>query len=120
MRPGRARFVAPSRRRHVRGVCRYHRAVSRPEQSKLKRRARTLPWAALLQVGVIVGKRWTALSAKERARLAQLVRESRGRVGNLSVRERLELRKLARKLDVKGMGRELLPLVRGKRRGKRR
>ncbi len=84
-------------------------------ESELKRRARAVPWATLLQGGLIVGKRWVALSAKERARLAELVRESRGRIGNLSVKERLELRKLARKLDIKGMSRELLPLVRGKR-----
>ena len=79
-----------------------------------------VPWAVLLRGGAIVGKRWTALSAKERAQLAQLVRESRGRIGNLSVKQRVELRKLARKLDLKGMGRELLPLVRGGgRRGRR-
>jgi hypothetical protein len=74
----------------------------------------------LLRGGVIVGKRWTALSAKERARLAELVRQSRGRIGNLSVKQRLELRKLTRKLDLKGMSRELVPLVRGRRRGRRR
>jgi hypothetical protein len=70
-----------------------------------------LPWAVLLRGGAIVGKRWTALSAKERAQLAQLVRESRGRLSNLSTKQRIELRKLARKL---------LPLVRGGRRGGRR
>jgi hypothetical protein len=72
-----------------------------------------LPWTMLARVGVVVGKRWSALSAKERARLASLVRASRGRAGNLSTRERSELRKLVRKLDLKGAGRELLPLFRG-------
>lgn len=85
--------------------------------SKLKRTARAVPWAALLQGTVIVGRRWAALSAKERARLAELVRRSRGRIGNLSVRERMELRKLAHKLDVKGMSSELLAL--GRHRGRR-
>jgi hypothetical protein len=102
-------------------VARYYRPVSKSsDESKLKRRARAVPWAVLLQGGLIIGKRWTALSAKERARLTELVRESRGRIGNLSVKERLELRKLARKLDVKGMARELVPLARGKRRGRRK
>ena len=89
---------------------------------RLKRTAGAVPWALLLRGGVIVGKRWSALSSKERARLAQLVRESRGRASNLSTRQRLELRKLARKLDLKGMRRELMPLVRGggKRLRKRR
>jgi hypothetical protein len=94
--------------------------VPKSSESKLKRRVKVVPWAVLLQGGVILGRRWAALSAKERERLTRLVRKSGGRVSNLSVKERLELRKLARKLDVKGMGRELLPLVRGKRRGKRR
>ena len=88
--------------------------------SKLKRGAKAVPWAVLLQVWGIVGRRWGALSRKERARLTELVRESRGRVGNLSVRERLELRKLARKLDVKGMGRELIALKRGGRARRKR
>jgi hypothetical protein len=79
-----------------------------------------VPWALLLRGGVIVGRRWSALTAKERARLAQLLRESRGRLSNLSTRQRLELRRLARKLDLKGMGRELRPLVRGGKRSRRR
>lgn len=78
-----------------------------------------MPWALLLRGGMIVGKRWTALSGKERARLAALLRESHGRVGNLSKRQQLELRKLARKLDLKGLRRELMPLVRGGRRSRK-
>jgi hypothetical protein len=88
-------------------------------KSRLKSTAGAVPWVALARGGMIVGKRWSALSSKERARLAELLRDSRGRVSNLSVKQRLELRKLARKLDVKGMSHELLPLLRGSR-GKRR
>jgi hypothetical protein len=83
-------------------------------------RVKALPWAALLQAGAAFGERWRALSERDRARLAQLVRGSRGRLGNLSSKEREELRKLMRRLDVKGMGRELLPLLRGAGRRKRR
>jgi hypothetical protein len=82
-------------------------------------RVKALPWAALLQVAVAAGRRWKGLSAKERARLGQLMRDSGGRLGNLSAKERSELRKLAGKLDLKGMGRELLPLARGGRAGRR-
>ena len=78
-----------------------------------------MPWTVLLQAGVIVGKRWWGLSDRERARLTLLTRESRGRLGNLSGRERRELRRLVRKLDLIGGGRELLPLVR-ERRARRR
>jgi hypothetical protein len=84
-------------------------------------RLKALPWAVLLQAGVVVGQRWKGLSEKERARLIRLVRESGGRIGNLSAKDRAELRKLAGKLDVTGLGRDLLPLVRGqgfKRRGR--
>jgi hypothetical protein len=109
---------------------RYHRAVTRLAKtpaktgdSKLKRTAKAVPWAALAQGTMIVGRRWAALSEKERARFAALVRRSRGRVRNLSTKERLELRKLAHKLDVRGMGRELAPLVlrrRSHKRGRKR
>lgn len=85
-----------------------------------RKRVKALPWAVLLQTGAVLGKRWRSLSAKDRAHLARLTRESRGRPGNLSEKERRELRKLVGKLDFKGMSRELLPLVRGGRKRKRR
>jgi hypothetical protein len=91
-----------------------------PRPSSKGSRLKALPWAALLQVGLAVGERWRALSERDRARLTRLVRDSRGRLGNLSARERDELRKVVRKLDVKGMGREVLPLLRGAGRRKRR
>jgi len=78
-------------------------------------RVKELPWLALLQAIVILGKRWSALSAKDRARLTRLARQSRGRMRNLSVKERMELRRLSRRLDVRGAGSELLPLIRGGR-----
>jgi hypothetical protein len=78
-----------------------------------------LPWAALLQGALVVGRRWRALSQKDRARLTRLLRESGGRLGNLSTKQRLELRRLAGKLDVKGASRELAGLARG-RRGRRK
>ncbi|TMM18798.1 MAG: hypothetical protein E6F96_04880 [Actinobacteria bacterium] len=83
-------------------------------------RLKALPWAMLARAGMVVGARWTALSAKERARLARLVRESRGRPGSLSAKDRNELRKLVRKLDLKGAGRELVPLLRGSARRRKR
>jgi hypothetical protein len=87
------------------------------------RRLKAIPWGALLQAGVVVGSRWRRLSAKERERLRGLVRQSGGRLDNLSSKERKELRKLARRLDLRGMGKELLALRairRRRRRGRRR
>jgi len=93
------------------------RSSSKPSKTA---RLKAIPWAALMQVGWAAGERWRALSPKDRARLSQLVRTSRGRIGRLSSREREELRKLVGKLDLRGMGRELVPLMRGRRRRKRR
>jgi hypothetical protein len=83
-------------------------------------RVKALPWAAIASAGVAVGKRWSALSAKERRRLTSLVRESRGRVGNLSSKERSELKKLVGKLGLKDAASELLAGVRGAGRGRKR
>lgn len=83
-------------------------------------RLRALPWAALLQAAFVVGRRWHALSAKDRSHLSSLVRRSRGRLGNLSEKERAELRKLTGKLDPRGMGSELAALARSGRRGRKR
>lgn len=95
------------------------KSPAKGSDSKLKRTAKAVPWATLLQGTMIVGRRWASLSEKERARFAELVRRSRGRVRNLSTKERLELRRLAHKLDVRGMGRDLAPLVLRQRRNKR-
>lgn len=82
---------------------------------------RALPWVALAQVGVAIARRWRTLSGKERARLTRLARASRGRPGNLSAKERAELRALVHKLDLRGIAGELYALTRrGGRRGRRR
>jgi hypothetical protein len=95
-------------------------AKVKPPGSRLK----ALPWAALVQAGMAFGERWRSLSEKDRARLSELVRGrvrvQHGRLGQLSAKERVELRKLVGKLDVKGMGRDMLPLFRGAGRRKRR
>src|SRR5689334_11882318 len=65
---------------------------------------------ALLQGTIVVGGRWQRLTENERKRLTELLRGSRGRVDRLSTKERKELRKLAEKLDLKGMAKELVAL----------
>jgi len=93
----------------------------KPPKSKLDR-AKELPWFGLLQTGIAFGERWRKLSEKERTRLTGLLRESGGRLGSLSDRERKELRRLAGKLDLKGLGGDLVSQVRraGFPRGRRR
>jgi hypothetical protein len=92
----------------------------RKGDSKRAERLRAIPWAALLQGGVVVGSRWRRLTASERERLRALLRSSGGRVDRMSEKERKELRKLAEKLDLRGMGKELLALRAVRKRGLRR
>ncbi len=90
------------------------------QEPKKRSRLRAVPWAALLQVAVVIRARWQRLSAKDRQRFTELLRESQGRAGNLNSRQREELRKIAARLDLRGAARELAPILRGKGRGKRR
>jgi hypothetical protein len=71
--------------------------------------------ATLLRGGFVIRRSWKALSQKERARLASLVRESHGRPSNLSSKQRKELRTLTAKLDLERTIRELSALLRGRR-----
>jgi hypothetical protein len=89
------------------------------DKSRLER-VKELPWALLLQMGLVLGKRWRSLSAKDRTRLTELTRESRGRLGNLSAKERRELKKLVGKLHPKRTARDLVLLTRARRWRKRR
>jgi hypothetical protein len=95
-------------------------AVSKPTPARTTlARVKALPWTVLLEVGLVFGRRWSRLSAKDRARITHLVRQSRGRPSNLSGRERAELRKLLRKLDIRAIARELPRLMRRTRRRRR-
>jgi hypothetical protein len=94
--------------------------LTRKGHAKAPSRLRVLPWAALLQAVVAVGRHWRELSEKDRARVSGIVRDSRGRLGNLSSKERDELRKLVRKMDLPGLGRDLLGSWRGRGRRKKR
>ncbi len=68
---------------------------------------KALPWPAIAGGLVAVGKRWRALSEKERGRLLALLRESGLRPDRLNPKQRKELRRLLAKLDLRGMGGDL-------------
>ena len=78
-------------------------------------RLKPLSWATVLRGGFVLRRSWKALSQKERARLASLLRESHGRPSNLSSKQRKELRTLTAKLDLERTVRELSGLLRGRR-----
>ena len=92
---------------------------SKPSKKSKRERFKALPWAALAQAVFAIRRHWQSLSEKDRARLSDLARESGGRWGNLTAKERAELRKLAGKLDLKGLRRELGGLRRGTSAGRR-
>ena len=81
---------------------------------------KAVPWLVVLDGVMVARDHWHNLTPAERARLQHLLVASRGRRGNLTSREQAELKKLAAKLDVKGLGRDLLPLATKRRRGRRR
>jgi hypothetical protein len=77
---------------------------------------RRIPWIILFEAVVAARRRWRDLHPDDRTRLAHLVRKSRGRPFQLTRQERAEFRQIASRLDLVGLGRELLPLGRRLRR----
>lgn len=78
-----------------------------------------LPWPVLVRGGAVAGRRWRALAEKDRRRILELARRSRGLPRNLTSRERTELRKLLAKIDARAAARELL-MVTGKKKWRKR
>ena len=65
----------------------------------LIRRAGPWGWVFVFVQAVLTTRRhWQSLPAADRGRLQELLRRSRGRPGNLTERERVELRYLARRM----------------------
>jgi hypothetical protein len=74
---------------------------------------------AIAQVALLVRRHLTLLASGERARLASLVAQSKGRPRkNLSAGERAELLELARKLEPGAFARGAWGAARGRVRGK--
>jgi hypothetical protein len=68
-----------------------------------------------LDLAVLARDRWSRLEAGERRRLAQIVRKGR----SMSEREKADLRRIVRKLELLDAGRELIPIVGRGRRARR-
>jgi hypothetical protein len=82
---------------------------------------KTVPWTYLYEVAKgapLVKRHWDMLTPAERSQLQRLVRKSKGRPSNLSVAERLIVRRLVRKLELGRLGRDLAALTPKLRRGK--
>jgi hypothetical protein len=77
-------------------------------------RLRAIPWLLLFEVARGVHSHvMDTLSPAERRRVTQILRKSHGNPANVTPREREELRRLAAKLDLAGLGRDLAPRVIG-------
>ncbi|MCW3011133.1 MAG: hypothetical protein JWO90_1537 [Solirubrobacterales bacterium] len=79
---------------------------------------RGTPWLLVIQAALAARDHWSVLTPEERTDLARLLRATRGRPSNLTAREKAELRRLVGRLDLPGLGKDLLPLAR-KKRGRR-
>jgi hypothetical protein len=78
-------------------------------------RLRAIPWMIALDVAMVLRDRWGRLAPHERRRLAEIVRKGRA----ISERDKADLKRLVAKLELLDAGRQLLPIVGGRRRGRR-
>lgn len=70
---------------------------------------RSVPWLLLLDAGKVAREHWQKLTPSERSKLGRLIKKSKGRLSNLTARERVELRRLANKLDLPDAAKKMLP-----------
>ncbi len=75
-------------------------------------RVRTVPWALVFELAMTARKHWQRLDAKDRARLAELLKKSQGRPNRLSPKERADVRELVAKLEPGAFARSVVPIGR--------
>jgi hypothetical protein len=75
-------------------------------------RFKAIPWALLLEAAVIARNRWSRLTPGERDHLVAILKKFRGRPSDLTQGDRRDLRRVAEKLDLGGVVREVEPLRR--------
>ena len=80
---------------------------------------RGTPWLLVIQAAMAARDHWGVLTPAERTDLARLLRTTRGRPSNLTAHEKAELRRLVGRLDLPGLGKDLLPFASKHRRGRR-
>lgn len=77
------------------------------------------PWLLVIQAAMAARDHWGVLTPAERTDLARLLRSTKGRPSSLTAHEKAELRRLVGKLDLPGLGKDLLPIA-SKHRGRKR
>jgi hypothetical protein len=68
-----------------------------------------------LDVAMVARERWGRLAPNERRRIAEIVRKGRA----IDERDKTDLKRIVAKLELLDAGRQLLPIVGGRRRGRR-
>jgi uncharacterized membrane protein len=85
-------------------------------------RVRAIPWLLVFEAARTVRSHvMDSLSPKERRRVAEILRASHGNPMRVTEAQRKELRAIAGKLDVKKLGRDLVPhaVSHARRRGRK-
>jgi hypothetical protein len=77
-------------------------------------RLRALHWMIALDVAMVARDRWLRLAPNERRRIAEIVRKGRA----ISERDKADLKRIVAKLELLDAGRQLMPIVGGRRRGR--
>jgi hypothetical protein len=69
-----------------------------------------------LDAAMVARDRWSRLAPSDRRRLAEIVRKGR----TMNERDKADLKRIVHSLDLLDAGRQLLPIVGGRRRRRRR
>jgi hypothetical protein len=77
-------------------------------------RFRVAPWMVALDVAIVLRDVWSRLEPHDRRHVREIVRRGR----SMSERDKRELMRIVRKLELLDAGRQLMPIV-GKRRKRR-
>ena len=69
------------------------------------------PWMLAAEAAMAARRHWSDLEPADQRRLRELLPKARPGSSGLSAKEKDELRAIVRKLDVVGIGKEILPVV---------
>lgn len=84
-------------------------------------RVKTIPWLVLIELARTTKSHLDEnLSAKDRQRVAAIARRTKGDVRQLTEREKADLKRIARDLNVAMLARQLAPTATRLRRGRLR
>jgi hypothetical protein len=72
-------------------------------------RLRALPWILLYELATVAHGQWQDLPAADRDKLTRLAVKSRGLPTNLTARERAEVKRILRRIDLQHVARQVVP-----------